>query len=397
MRLFVFMTCLIGSSSVIANDVPGLTKTRPTQGRFVETENGFMVPYTAKIPGTEIPFDMIPVPGGEFLLGSPEIEPGRNADEGPQIRVSVRPFWMARNEIRWEEYREYMSLYNAFRKFEWAKIRVVKDENQIDAITAPTQLYEENHVYEFGNDPQMPAVTMTQYAARQYTKWLSGITGQQYRLPTEAEWEYAARGGTTTMYWFGNAPKLLEKHARFVANSQDEGPRKVGEGPPNPFGLCDMYGNVGEWCLDEKQPGGYEHLQKLAEKNPDRPLTALETFIIPKTQFPRIVRGGSWQSKMFECRSAARLGSDDVEWGASDADLPKSPWWHTDEPTRGIGFRIMRSLDEVPRQQMEAYWSADTDGLRVDVAAKVMGGRGVYGLVDRDLPEAVKKIREEKE
>lgn len=396
MRLFVFLTCLIGGSSVIANDVPGLTKTRPTQGRFVETEKGFMVPYTAKIPGTEIPFEMIPVPGGEFLLGSPEIEPGRNSDEGPQIRVSVRPFWMARNEIRWEEYHEYMALYGAFKRFESARIRVVKEENQIDAITAPTEIYEVNFVYEFGNEPQMPAVTMTQYAARQYTKWLSGITGQQYRLPTEVEWEYAARGGTTTMYSFGNTPRQLGEHARFAGNSQDQGPRKVGEGPPNPFGLCDMYGNVGEWCLDEKQPGGYEHLQKLAEKNPIRPLTALETFFTPKTVFTRIVRGGTWQSSEWECRSASRSGSDDKVWKDADPDLPKSAWWYTDEFTRGVGFRIMRSLDEVPRPQMEIYWSADTDDLRLDLSGSVTGGRGVYGLVDRDLPEAVKKIRVEK-
>ena len=172
-------------------------KDRPARGTYVETDHGYMVLYTAKIPGTEITFEMIPIPGGEFLIGSPDQEPGRKSDEGPQVLIAVRPFWMARNEIRWEEYREYMSLYGIFKKFEWAKIRVVTDDNQIDAITAPTEIYDVSYPYEFGDDPQLPAVTMTQYAARQYTKWLSGITGQQYRLPTEAEWEYAARAGTT--------------------------------------------------------------------------------------------------------------------------------------------------------------------------------------------------------
>ena len=113
------------SSFTWAQDIPGLVKEKPASGPFVETDKGFMVPYVATIPGTSVTFEMSPIPGGEFLLGSPESEPGHQADEGPQVRVKTRPFWMQKNEVRWAEYMEYMALYNVFKKFETGKIRFI--------------------------------------------------------------------------------------------------------------------------------------------------------------------------------------------------------------------------------------------------------------------------------
>ncbi len=305
---------------LVAGDTPGLVANKPAIGSFVETERGFMIPYKAVIPGTAIEFEMLPIPGGQFLLGSPDSEPGRLADEGPQILVKTRPFWMAKNELSWAEYKEYMALYRVFKKFESAKIRLVTDENQIDAITAPTELYEPRYTFEFGDDPQLPAVAMTQYAARQYTKWLSGITGQQYRLPTEAEWEYAARAGSTTAFSFGDNPEKLTEHARFKANSGQGGPRKVGLGKPNAFGLCDMHGNVAEWCQDELFSGGYTPLKaQLTAKN-GKLLSIMEVFRKPTTRYPRVIRGGSWESTADECRSATRMGSNDQEEPPPKAD-----------------------------------------------------------------------------
>lgn len=397
MRLIDLTWCLAllasWAAGAKASDVLGLTPDKPSAGPYVETDKGFMVPYTGTIPGTKVTYEMVPIPGGTFLMGSPESEAGRNADEGPQVSVQVRPFWMQKTELSWAEYKEFMALYTAFKKFETGKIRVVTDENMLDAITAPTALYETSFTFEFGDHPQMPAVSMTLYAARQYTKWLSAVTGIQYRVPTEAEWEYAARGGTTTAYSYGDDPSLLADYAWFASTSQDSGPRKIGLGKPNPFGLCDMHGNVAEWVQDEYSAEGYTRQRQVLDQSGAAALTVAEALGHPKTHDPRVVRGGSWHSTEAECRSAARLGSDYATWKDTDPNLPKSPWWMTDDPARAIGFRLLRSIDELPRPEMESYWNIDSEALQVDVDTRISGGRGVYGIVDKDLPEAVKALK----
>jgi len=384
---------VILGSLVRADDVPGLVKDKPASGPYVETEIGFMVPYSETIPGTSVTFEMVPIPGGEFLLGSPESEVGRKADEGPQVLVKTRPFWMQKNEIRWAEYKVYMSLYNVFKKFETAKIRVVSDANMLDAITAPTELYVPDFTFEFGQEAELPAVSMTLYAARQYTKWLAAVTGQQYRVPTEAEWEYAARGGTTTAYSFGDDPAALAEHAWFAETSRERGPRKVGLGKPNPYGLCDMHGNVGEWCQDDWFEQGYARLTDQVTAAQGQPLSVYDVLGKPTMHDPRVVRGGSWLSPAEECRSASRLGSVYSVWKETDPNLPKSPWWMTDDPCRAIGFRLLRSIDELPRDKIEQFWNIDSESLQLDVDGRISGGRGVYGIVDKDLPEAVSKLK----
>ena len=176
---------------------PGIAKEKPASGPAVKVADGYMVAYTVTIPGTDVSFEMVPVPGGEYLMGSPESEADRREDEGPQVQVSVDPMWVAKTEVTWEQYKQFMSLYDTFKEFE------SKGEHKVgaditDAVTAPTPLYDDSHTYEFGEEPEQPAVTMTQFAAQQFTKWLSHLTKQQYRLPTEAEWEYAARAGSKT-------------------------------------------------------------------------------------------------------------------------------------------------------------------------------------------------------
>ncbi len=369
----------------------GLVKEAPKQGRFVKTSSGYMVPYTRKIPGTDVTFTMLPIPGGQFTLGSPESEPGREACEGPQVIVEIAPFWMSAHEITWAEFKQYMALTDIFRDFDARGIRRVTKDRQIDAVTAPSKLYDPDATFESGEDPGQPAVMMTQYAAKQYTKWLSGLTGQFYRLPAEAEWEYACRASTKTSFYFGNDASMLGDYAWYEVNSRERS-HKVGQKKPNPWGLYDMHGNVAEWVLDEYTETGYEELEHELQAGRD-------VIHWPTSAFPRVVRGGSFEMESEQCRSAARMGSDDDEWKTDDPNLPASPWWLTTTPATGVGFRIARPLKTPndPRTR-ERFWNADAVEIVEDVEYRIHEQEsGAIGIVDRELPDAIQELKRKQE
>ncbi|WP_145367068.1 formylglycine-generating enzyme family protein [Maioricimonas rarisocia] len=382
--------CLLASATLsVAEEVPGLVKTRPSEGRYVETDQGFMVPYSVTIPGTELSFRMVPVPGGTYQMGSSEDEPGHKEDEGPQIPVQVEPFWMAEREVNWAEYREFMKLYVVFKRFEQQKLRAVTEENRVDAITAPTQLYEPSFTFEFGDDDNLPAVTMTQYAAKQYSKWLSKVTGLQLRLPSDAEWEYACRAGSQTAYFFGDDPAELDEYAWYAETTNLEEIKPVATKKPNPWGLYDMHGSVAEWVIDEYREDGYAWL---AEKAKNGPIPASEAIAWPTEEYPRTVRGGSWEMDAEECRCASKLGSNVPDWKAEDPNLPLSPWWFTSDPARGVGFRLVRPLKEMPREEIARFWEIDSEDVQYDVDVRLQEGRGVLGIVDETLPQAIEEL-----
>lgn len=369
-----------------AEEKAGLSPTEPPSGPSVKTEAGYMVPYTVKIPGTEVKYEMIPIPAGKITIGSPDTEPGRKPEEGPVFEVAVEPFWIGKCEVSWAEYKQYMKMYSLFKQLQSRKLHPLTPDNQVDAITAPTELYDPSFTYEYGDDLRQPAVTMTQYSAKQYTKWLSGITGRQYRLPGSVEWEYACRAGTNTAYFFGDDPAQLAEYAWYFDNSH-EGPHRVGEKKPNPWGLHDMHGNVWEWVLDEY--AGYE-------KFAGGPRTAAEAIAWPTKAYPRTVRGGSWDDDPAACRSASKMGSDDKAWKSEDPNLPLSPWWFTSDPSRGVGFRILRPLREIPKAEMAIYWEADVQAIKDDVDARVAEGRGVRGAANPELPAAIQRLKGKK-
>ncbi len=370
-----------------AAEVLGISKTKPETGPSVKIDGGYMVPYKAKIPGTDVEYEMIPIPAGTVTVGSPESEEGRRKDEGPQFQVTVEPIWVGKKEIRWAEYKEFMKMYDAFKRFQSEGMRKVDDKNKIDAITAPTKLYEPDHTFEHGERPEQAAVTMTQYAARQYTKWLSLMTGHFYRLPTEAEWEYAARAGSTTAYHFGDEPEKLDDFAWHSKNIDEEGQQDVGGKKPNAFGLYDMHGNVWEWTLDAYDPDGYGD-------RGGKKLTVWEAVDWPTEVYPRTVRGGSWEYRQSRSRSASRMGSDDDEWREYDPNLPLSPWWFTSDPARGVGFRLVRGLSWPDEKLRKKVWEIDCEDIEYDVGDRLTEGRGALGLVDKDLPADIKKLDE---
>ncbi len=369
-----------------AEETPGISATRPSEGPFVETDQGYMVPYTMTIPGTRAQYEMVPIPGGKFMMGSPPTEEGRQPYEGPQFEVTVKPFWMGKYEVTWAEYKQYMALYGIFKDFETRRIRQVTEDNKIDAVTAPTELYDPSYTFPFGEDDRLPAVTMTQYAARQYTKWLSGITGSFYRLPSEAEWEYACRAGTDTAYSFGDDPADLDDYAWYFDNS-DERPQPVGQKKPNPWGLYDMHGNVAELVLDQLLEDGFARFKGGS-------VTAEEALVWPTQLIPRVIKGGSWDHDPEDCRSASRYGTQEDQWKTGDPNLPLSPWWFTDDPTLAIGFRIMRPLEApATKEARERYWMADAPEIEEGVDNRMQDGRGAKGIVDPELPAAIEQLR----
>jgi formylglycine-generating enzyme required for sulfatase activity len=293
--------------------------------------------YTETIPGTSVRFDMVAIPGGTFRMGSPPDEKGRGGDEGPQHPVAIRPFWMGKLEISWDE-------YNEFRKggFVSNKTNAEALARNPDAITRPTPPYPDE-TRGYGKEGY-PAIGVSHHAAMEYCYWLSKKTGKTYRLPTEAEWEYACRAGTTTAYSFGNDPKDLDRYAWFVGNS-NETPHPVGRKAANRWGLHDMEGNVAEWCIDLYRKDAYTSYSL------DRP--TLGPVILPTAAlYPHVARGGSWDDPPSLCRSAARCGSR-PEWNAMDPH--GSIWWVWDADF--VGFRIVRPVEE----------QANLNGLRSQV------------------------------
>jgi formylglycine-generating enzyme required for sulfatase activity len=365
---------------------PGLVKDQPTTGRFVKTNQGYMVAYDQTIPGTDVKFQMQPIPGGKFLLGSPDTEPGHKPDEAPQIEIEVDPFWMATHEVTWAEYKHYMSMYVLFKKLGAAKLQPLTPEKKPEIVTAPSSLYDPTFTFKLGDAPQQPAVTMSQFAAKQYTKWLSGITGQYFRLPTEAEWEYACRAGSTSAYSFGPDAEQLKDYAWFFDNASER-LHLVGEKKPNAWGLFDMHGNVSEWVIDEYTADGYARLKDKGIVN------WRDAIAWPKKLFPRVVKGGGFEDDAAGCRIAARRKSDDDEWREEDPNFPQSPWWFTSQPALSVGFRPIRPLATPPLPERNKFYDADIEQLQADVDQRIdQEGRGARALANPQLLDAIKKL-----
>lgn len=288
-----------------------------------------MKPYAQQLQDTDVKFEMVPISGGEFVMGSPDGEADRKEDEGPQHKVKIAPFWMGKHEVTWDEYDVWrLSLDLQRRKLAGRPNNDV--DLSADAVTRATKEYMDM-TFGMGHDG-FPAISMTQVAAKMYCEWLSAKTGHYYRLPTEAEWEYACRAGTSTAYSFGDDPSKLGEYAWYYDNS-DETYHKVGTKKPNPWGLYDMHGNVAEWVLDRHDPEFYAK----ALKNP-----GAAPYSLPNgEEYPRVVRGGSWNDDPDLLRSAARMASSE-DWKIQDPQLPKSIWYLTD--AQFIGFRIVRPL-----------------------------------------------------
>jgi formylglycine-generating enzyme required for sulfatase activity len=241
---------------------------------------------------------------------------------------------MGSKEVTWDEYEQFaFSLDLKKKKREAVDPTKQSDwEKKADAVTRPTSPYADE-TFGFGRSGQ-PVICITHHAAMEYCRWLSAKTGKIYRLPTEAEWEYACRAGTKTAYFWGDEPDKIDEYAWYVNNA--EKPMPIGKKKPNPWGLFDIHGNVAEWCLDHYVADAYKQYPT------DKP--TLGPVILPDArEYPYVARGGSWDDDAPLLRAAARRASN-LEWSVQDPQRPQSIWWHTDATF--VGFRVVSPLNE---------------------------------------------------
>jgi len=263
-------------------------------------------------------------------MGSPENEKGRDAAEGPQKNFSISPFWMGIYEVTHDEFDIFFKDANTSQNL------------GADAITRPSPQYIDLS-WDMGRDGGFPVNSMQQRTGVMYCRWLYNKTGIFYRLPTEAEWEYACRAGSSSTYFFGNNESDLEKYAWYNKNS-NAAYHKVGQLKPNAFGLYDMLGNVSEWVMDQYDEN-YFTIMKDVNADPE---------LKPTSRHPRLLKGGSYVDEATELRCGNRTKWL-PEWNKRDPQIPKSKWWLTDAPF--AGFRLVRPLKQPSADEIEKFFT----------------------------------------
>lgn len=281
--------------------------------------------YIQPIPGSSQFFKMTPIEGGQFKIGNLY---SKNKDEIAVKEIKISSFWMSTFEVT----RDALDTY-------------LKDEqtsqNQLyDAITRPSPQYVDL-TWGMGKEGGYPANSMSQYTAIMYCKWLYEKTNIFYRLPTEAEWEYACKAGSQSTYFFGADSSLLDKYAWFEKNSDDKF-HKVGQKLPNAWGLYDMLGNLAEWTLDHYFEDAYTHY------------TSKDPIVDANTKrYPKVVRGGSFMDDASKLTSTKRNFSTPL-WNNRDPQVPKSRWWLTEG--KNIGIRLVRPFNVPSKEAIEQFF-----------------------------------------
>ncbi len=262
-----------------------------------------------ELPSNATPLEMVYIESGSFRMGSLSNEQHRDEDEGPQHQVTLtQGFYMGKYEVT-------VGQYSAF-------LKARGDESGVDwqARDCPLAKQEEGYALHgtFGRSWDQPMVEVSWYGAVKFCNYLSEKEGLQpvyterekdnweidldangYRLPSEAEWEYACRAGTLTRFYWGNDPNysLIYFHAWYPGNNNPYGTKEVRQKIPNDWELYDMSGNVWEWCNDWYDSHYYA-------ESPSHDPTGPDTGII------RVRRGGTWNNVPWSCRSANRFGNN---------------------------------------------------------------------------------------
>ncbi|TWU02610.1 formylglycine-generating enzyme family protein [Stieleria varia] len=344
--LVIFLSsALICKAGDPASALNRIVDHQPDARPFVRTDLGYMVPYQQRVPGTDTSILMIPVPGSTDANGA-----------------MIEPYWMGRYEITVEQFAPYTELYETVgrdRDVRWeerhkgAGAVVVS----VDAVTAPTEVYDPSFRFEYSSKPDSPVPSMTQFAARQYTKWLSAVTGVDYCLPTLTQWQDACRGGTETPWSFDDRAAIARKFCVYADPSTTGITLRVGRTLPNPYGLCDMHGSLAEWVIDDVS--GKQHYQT-------HPMC-----------------GGSFQDDLKDCRWDSIKHCTARYW-AEDPNLPLSPWWLASTDAVEVGFRIISPLQKMTDEQKRERWESDSEQLTRDLQQRMKEGRGRFVRVTKD-------------
>ncbi len=247
---------------------------------------------TPEVVVTKSGIEMIVIPGGSFEMGGK----GASPDEMPVHKVSISPFWMDRYEVVQEEFRKYQ----------------LPDPSHFKGARQPLDQINWTDAALYCNERSRAEGLKPCYDEK---TWACDFTADGYRLPTEAEWEYACRAGSSTEYNFGKSAGAMKDYAWYVQNSAAT-THPVGLKKPNAWGLYDMHGNVAEWCNDRYSQTYY---QQSPGDDPRGPAEGKE----------RVLRGGAWNSSVESCRSAYRASDPSID----DTCLAND----------AIGFRCVRN------------------------------------------------------
>jgi len=297
---------------------------------FLHAQSSF-VPYKVNI---NVPIQMVPIEGGTFVMGDEN-------ESSQQVDVEVNSFWMGSYEITWEQYNQFST--EVMSNLQKESLPGADIGVNADVISLPTPPYVDMS-FGMGTDGY-PAISMTHYAASMFTKWLTAKTGEFYRLPTEAEWEYACKANDKT------TDQNLKEQAWYRKNS-NQTYQKAGTKKPNQFGLYDMPGNVAEWTTDQFNQ---DYINKIANMDSE---PVKNPWFKPRKLYPRSVRGASWMDAESEVSCNKRRASNS-DWKRLDPQIPKSLWWHTS--AQFLGFRIVRPLNEPTPEEMKKYWPEEID------------------------------------
>lgn len=282
--------------------------------------------YDQQIGGTSIKFKMVAIAPGSFAWKSSSRDKTTTDNE---MQVKLDAFWIEEHEVTYDEYILFAD-------------EAADAEPKPDGITRPSPPYID-FTLGMGKSGGFPANSMSQYAAIMYCKWLYKKTGIFFRLPSEAEWEYACRAGRKPSDEIDKEKNVLKDVVWFNGNSENRY-HKVMQLKPNAWGLYDMQGNVAEWTLDVFTESYADQLKR----------NAVNPVFIPLKKYPVTIKGGSYRDEAGDTRCGSRIPSD-PKWNARDPQIPRSKWWNTDAPF--LGFRIVRPRNQPSPEEAETFFS----------------------------------------